>query len=234
MTPLTVDVWSDIACPWCHVGKRRLQSALACFAHRDEVQVRWRAFELKPDAPPVESSDVPYLERLASKYRTTTAQAQEMLDRMTEVAAGEGLDFRFDRIQPGNTFDAHRLLHLAAEHKRQDALKERFLCAYLTEGEPIGDPSTLKRLAVQVGLPGTEVDSVLNSDRFATEVRAEEREAQELGIHGVPFFLIGRRYAVSGAQPSDVLLAALKRAWEDRSSSKSYTEGAVCGPDGCG
>jgi predicted DsbA family dithiol-disulfide isomerase len=234
MNPLTVDVWSDIACPWCHVGKRRLESALACFAHRDDVRVCWRAFELKPDAPPVESSDVPYLERLASKYRTTKEQAQEMLDRMTEVAAGEGLHFHFDRIQPGNTFDAHRLLHLAAEHKRQDALKERLLRAYLEEGEPIGDPSTLQRLAVQACLPADEVESVLNSDRFATEVRREEQEAQELGIHGVPFFLIGRRYAVSGAQPSNVLLAALQRAWGDRSSSESYSEGAVCGPDGCG
>ena len=237
MKRLTVDVWSDIACPWCYVGKRRLESALKVFAHRDEVEVIWRAFELKPDAPPVESSNISYIERLASKYRTSTARAQEMIDRMTAVAAQDGLDFRFDRIRPGNTFDAHRLLHLAAEYGQQDAVKERFLRAYMTEGEPIGDRTALERLAIDSGLPADEVRALLASNRFVDAVREEETEARLLGISGVPFFLLGKRYAVSGAQPAEVLSSALQKAWGEaiaRESLVSYPEGAVCGPDGCG
>jgi predicted DsbA family dithiol-disulfide isomerase len=218
-TSLRVDIWSDIACPWCYVGKRRLESALADFEHREQVAVVWHAFELKPEAPPVESSDLSYAERLASKYHTTPAEAQGMMDQMTGVAAADGLAFRFDRIQPGNTFNAHRLLHLAADHGRQDALKERFLRAYLTEGEPIGDREALLRLAVEVELPEDEVAALLGSDRFAEAVRADEAQAQRLGISGVPFFVFGNHYALSGAQPPAVLLGALDQAWTERLES---------------
>lgn len=234
MTKLTVDIWSDIACPWCYVGKRRLESALERFEHREHVEVTWRAFELKPDAPPVESSDIPYVQRLATKYGTTVEQAQSMIDHMTESAAADGLDFRFDRIQPGNTFDAHRLLHLASAHGRQDAMKERLLRAYMTEGARIGEHDVLVRLAADVGLPQEVVRTALSSEQFTDEVRQEETDAQLLGISGVPFFVFGRRYAVSGAQPAEVLLGALKKAWgEAFETAGTYAEGAVCGPDGC-
>ena len=236
---LTVDIWSDIACPWCYVGKRRFEAALRQFGHRDAVRVVWRAFELKPDAPPVESSRTSYVERLATKYRTTTSDAQAMIDRMTGVAAQDGLTFRFDRIQPGNTFLAHRLLHLAAQHQLQDTLKERLLRAYLTEGAAIGDRATLKGLAEEAGLPAEEVDELMETDRFASEVRDDETEAHELGITGVPFFVFAKRYAVSGAQSADVLLSVLERAWTElvvpeAVTQGAYSEGAVCGPDGCG
>jgi predicted DsbA family dithiol-disulfide isomerase len=231
MKKLRIDVWSDIVCPWCYVGKRRLEAALAQFAHRDAVEVVWRAFELDPAAPAVREEG-PYAERLARKYRTTVAQAEKMTERMTEVAAGDGLDFRFDRIRPGNTFDAHRLLHLAGERGLQDALKERLLRAYMTEGARIGDRETLAGLAAEAGLDGGEAQRVLSNDTYAAEVRAEEDDAREIGITGVPFFVIGGRYAVSGAQPADLLLRAIATAW-DELPDVALAEGAVCGPDGC-
>lgn len=238
MNRLTVEVWSDIACPWCYVGKRRLEAALTLFAHRNEVEVVWRAFELDASAPPAPSVTIgpvaPYSERLARKYGTSPDRAEAMIRNMTDVAAAEGLDFRFDRIRPGNTFDAHRVLHLAQEHGVQDAVKERLLRAYLTEGEAMSDRATLVRLAAEAGLAADEVSALLASDRCAAEVRADEAEARRFRISGVPFFLLGRKYGLSGAQPKEVLLAALERAYaETVGSEPAFVEGATCGPDGC-
>jgi predicted DsbA family dithiol-disulfide isomerase len=228
---LRIDVWSDIACPWCYVGKRQLEAALDQFPESQRVQITWRAFELDGSAPKVREP-VDYAERLGRKYGTTAEQAQAMIDRMTGVARGVGLDFRFDRIRPGNTFDAHRLLHLAALRGVQDAVKERFLRGYLTEGEAIGDGSTLIRLSREAGLDADEVASVLGSDRYADDVRADEAEANALGISGVPFFVIGS-YGVSGAQSPAVLLDVLAKAWSERGDGAELPEGAACGPDGC-
>jgi predicted DsbA family dithiol-disulfide isomerase len=234
MKKLRIDVWSDIVCPWCYVGKRRLEAALAQFPQREAVEVVWRAFELDPSAPAVRDERVPYAERLARKYGTSVDQAQKMIDRMTEVAAADGLDFRFDRIRSGRTFDAHRLLHLAAERGLQDALKERLLRAYMTEGAAIGDPKTLVRLASEAGLDADEAERVLASDAYAAEVRSEEDDARDLGVTGVPFFVIGGRYAVSGAQPAEVLLGAVTAAWNELPEpAEALAEGATCGPDGC-
>src|ERR1700742_319753 len=131
---LTVDVWSDIACPWCYIGKRRFETALAQFGQRDSVVLHWRSFELDPSAPAQRDNAQPYAERLAKKYGSSVAQAEQRIDHITELAAAEGLPFDFERIRPGNTFNAHRLLHLARERGLQPALKERFLRGYLTEG----------------------------------------------------------------------------------------------------
>jgi predicted DsbA family dithiol-disulfide isomerase len=232
---LRIDIWSDIACPWCYVGKRRLEQALGRFAHRGEVEIVWRAFELDPSAPRVRDGSQSYAERLARKYGTAPDQAQEMIDRMVGTAAADGVALRFDHIRPGNTFDAHRLLHLAHVRGVQDALKERLLRAYLTEGQAIGDPEVLAPLAREVGLDDAEVQDVLGSERYAAEVRGDEALARELGIQGVPFFVLARRLGVSGAQPVEVLLAALERAWSELSGPQleQVAEGAVCGPDGC-
>jgi predicted DsbA family dithiol-disulfide isomerase len=231
---LRVDVWSDIACPWCYVGKRRLEAALERFPHRDETEVVWRAFELDPAAPRERDRKESYVQRLANKYGSSPAEARSMIQRMTEIAARDGLAFDFERIRPGNTFDAHRVLHLASERGVQDAVKERFLRAYMTEGEPIGDPAALARLAGEAGLPTAEVVALLAGDRYRPEVRADEAEAHHLGIRGVPFFVLGGRYAVSGAQPAEHLLGALTEAWNDlESRPPALEEGAVCGPDGC-
>ncbi|HVY46749.1 MAG TPA: DsbA family oxidoreductase, partial [Minicystis sp.] len=181
MQPLRIDVWSDIACPWCYVGKRRLEAALARLDPPLAVDVVWRAFELDPSAPRVRAGEGTYAERLARKYGTSAAQAEAMIRRMVDAAAADGLDFRFDRIRPGNTFDAHRVLHLARERGAQDAVKERFLRAYFTEGEPIGEPEALVRLGASAGLDADEVAAVLASDAHAAEVHADEAEARELG-----------------------------------------------------
>lgn len=215
--PLTVDIWSDVVCPWCYIGKRRYESALARFAHRDEVTVTWRSFELDPEAP--RSTDLPAAERLAGKYAMSVEQAEAMHAQMTELAAAEGLEFHLDRTRGGNTYDAHRLIHLAAAHDVQDAAKERLMRAYFTEGEPIGDPDALVRLVAEVGVDSDEARAVLDGDRYADAVREDERLAGQLGIRGVPFFVLDRRYGVSGAQPADLLLQALEQAWDDGARS---------------
>ncbi|WP_437601274.1 DsbA family oxidoreductase [Sorangium sp. So ce590] len=238
MKKLRVDVWSDIACPWCYVGKRRLEAALARFPRRDAVEVVWRAFELDPAAKRVQDAEVPYAERLARKYGASVAKAEGMIRQMTEVAAADGLELHFEKVRPGNTFDAHRVLHLAAERGVQDAVKERLLRAYMTEGEAIGEPEVLARLAGEAGLDPAEVREALAGDAFAREVRADEAEARAIGITGVPFFAIGGRYGVSGAQPAEALLGVLQRAWDEAADAPdapnhALAEGAACGPDGC-
>ena len=214
---MEVEIWSDIACPWCYVGKRRFEAALAGFEHRDDVKVTWRSFELDPEAPPERPGDG--ATRLAQKYGTTREHAQEMQRSMTEAAAGDGLEFRFDLARAGNTFDAHRLTHLAAAHGLQDEMKERLMRAYLTEGELISEPETLARLAAEVGLPDDEVRELLATERFAEEVRDDERAAMSLGIHAVPFFVIDRALGASGAHPPEALRQLLERG--------------ARGPDGC-
>jgi predicted DsbA family dithiol-disulfide isomerase len=232
---LTIDIWSDIACPWCYIGKRHLEQALDRFPHKAEVAIVWRAFELDPSAPRVRDPSQSYAERIAKKYGTPAAQAQLMIDRMVDTAASDGLEFRFDRIRPGNTFDAHRLLHLAHDRGQQDPLKERMLRAYLTEGQAIGEPEVLAALAHDVGLDDQEVRGVLDGERYTREVRQDEALARELGISGVPFFVLAGKLGVSGAQPADVLLGALEQAWTKFRTAglETYAEGAACGPDGC-
>jgi predicted DsbA family dithiol-disulfide isomerase len=210
---MQVEIWSDVVCPWCYIGKRRFESALDRFAHRNDVQVVWRSFELDPSAPAL--VDVDASERLATKYGVSRERAEQMHDHMAQLAARDGLSFHFDRARSGNTFDAHRLLHLARAHGVQPELKERLMRAYFSEGEAIGDPETLARLAAEVGLASADIQNVLNGDAYGEDVRADEREAAELGIRGVPFFVLDRRYGISGAQPADLLLQALEQAWAE-------------------
>jgi predicted DsbA family dithiol-disulfide isomerase len=228
---MNVEIWSDIACPWCYVGKRRFEAALAEFDHRDDVEVTWRSFELDPGAPREREGD--RVEHLAQKYGTTREQAQSMHDQMTQVAAADGLDFRFDIARDGNMFDAHRMVHLADAHGLQDAMKERLFRAYLSEGQVMGDPATLERLALEVGVPHDEVRDVLATDRYAADVRADEQLASSLGITAVPFFVVDRSIAASGAQPPALLRELLERAWEQRSPLPTVIGGEACGPDGC-
>ena len=235
MAKLQIDVWSDIACPWCYVGKRRLDAAVEGFPHSGEVSVTWHSFELDPSSPrEVDVEAQSYAARLAKKYRVPVERGQQMIDGMTETAAQDGIEMRFDVIRPGNTFDAHRLLHLAETRGLQGALKERYLAAYLCEGERIGDHETLVRLAAEVGLDVDEAQGVLASDDYAADVRADEANAAQLGIHGVPFFVFDRKYAVQGAQPAEVVREVLDKAWEEAQPQLvTLSEGAVCGPDGC-
>jgi predicted DsbA family dithiol-disulfide isomerase len=213
MAELTVDIWSDVVCPWCYIGKRRFEAALDGFEHRDDVTVLWHSFELDPDAPPV--AEGTSAERLAAKYGMSVEEAARRQAEITALAAQDGLTYDLAASRGGNTFDAHRLIHLAAEHGLGDALMERLMSAYFSEREPIGDRDTLQRLAVEVGLPAEEVGEVLDGERYADAVRADERAATQVGIRGVPFFVLGRKYGVSGAQPAEVLQQALQQAWDE-------------------
>jgi predicted DsbA family dithiol-disulfide isomerase len=228
---MDIEIWSDIACPWCYVGKRRFEAALAQFEHRDEVTVRWRSFELDPEAPAERGGD--RAQHLADKYGMSREQASAAEQQMTEVAAGEGLEFRFDIARSGNTFDGHRIVHLAAEHGLQDAMKERLLRAYLSEGELVADTDTLARLAVEVGIAEDEARDTLAGDRFADEVRADEQDATRLGISAVPTFIVDRAIGSSGAHPPEALVGLLRQGWERRAPVSVVIGGDACGPDGC-
>lgn len=231
---LRVSIWSDIACPWCYVGKRRFEAALASFEHAADVEITWRSFELDPSAPrvrPIEDQ----AQRLAAKYGMTRAQAQARIDQLVEIAAAEGITMDFQRIRGGNTFDAHRLLHLARASGLQTPLKERLMRAYFSEGRPIGEHDTLLSAAQDVGLDVDAAQAMLATDQYAQDVRRDEEDARQLGISGVPCFVLAQRYAIEGAQPATHMRLALERAYAELPSLTTLTveEGAVCGPDGC-
>ncbi len=209
---LLVEVWSDIVCPWCYLGKRRLEAALARFEHADRVDVVWRSFELEPDAPRDAQSR---RDLLLSRYGMTAEQAAERDAQMTALAAAEGLEYRPDLAQLGNTFDAHRVLHAARAAGLQAQAKERLLRGYFSEGRRLTDADTLVELAADAGMDPAAARAALADGSFGEDVRADEREAAAIGITGVPFFVLNRRYAVSGAQPTDLLLQALERTWAE-------------------
>jgi len=209
---MIVEIWSDVVCPWCYIGKRRFEAALAHFDHRDEVEVVWRSYELDPAAST--DSHVDLAEHLATKYGTDRTAALAMMDRVSEVAASVGLSYRFDLAKRSSTFDAHRLIHLAASAGRADAMKERLMHAYFVEGADVADRSSLSEMATEVGLDADQVSEVLAGDRFDAEVRLDEAHAREFGITGVPCFVIDRAFALSGAQESATILEALNEAWD--------------------
>ena len=213
---MRVDVWSDVACPWCYIGKRHLEQAVAGFAHGADVEVVWHSFQLDPTAPAATPGT--YTAPLAAKFGKPEADVATMLDEMAQRAAQDGLEYRFDIAQHANTFDAHRLLHLAAEHGVQDDVKERLFRAMFTEGRRVSDPATLRELGVAAGLDADTVSAVLDADTYADAVRADIEQAHEYGVGGVPFFVLDGRYGVSGAQPADVLGRALEQAWDSRTS----------------
>jgi predicted DsbA family dithiol-disulfide isomerase len=210
---MQIEIWSDIVCPWCYIGKRRFERALGSFEHADAVTVSYRSFELDPAAPA--SRDGSHAEHLARKYGMTVEQAEQLDGEMTQRAAGEGLDFRFDVMRGGNTFDAHRLLHLASEHGVQVAMKERLMKATFTDGLPISNQATLADLATQAGVPGEEARVCLDGDAYAIAVRRDEEQAARYGISGVPFYVADGKFAVSGAQPTEVFSTLLQRAYEE-------------------
>jgi predicted DsbA family dithiol-disulfide isomerase len=208
VAPLTVEIWSDVVCPWCYIGKRRFEAAVAAFGH--EVDTVWRSFELDPGAPP--TRDHTATEHLAAKYGMSVEQAQASHAQMTALAAQEGLEYHFDTARGGNSFDAHRLIHLAAAHGNQDEAKERLMRGYFTEGVAIGDREALVALAADIGLDADEARAALDGDAYADAVREDELLAQRIGIQGVPFFVLDRRLGVSGAQPAEVLVRAMEQA----------------------
>ena len=214
---LLVEVWTDIVCPWCYVGKRRLETALAGFDGAD-VTVRFRSFELDPLHPPVVAGSIH--DRLAAKMGGTVEAARAMTDRVADAAAADGLDLRFDAVRPASSFDAHRLVQWAQSVGLGGPMVERLHRAHFTEGEVISDRAVLARLAGEIGLDEGDAGRMLLAGDYADGVREDEDLAAQLGIRGVPFFVLDRRYGISGAQPAEALLAALRQALTDRSAAE--------------
>ncbi|WP_435224863.1 DsbA family oxidoreductase [Streptomyces sp. Tue6028] len=234
---MRVEIWSDIACPWCYVGKARFEKALEAFPHRDDVEVVHRSFELDPGRA---RGDIqPVLTMLTKKYGMSEAQAQAGEENLGAQAAAEGLEYRTRGRDHGNTFDMHRLLHLAKEQGRQDELIGLLYKANFAEERTVfDDDERLVELAVAAGLDADAARAVLaDPAAYADDVRADERDAAELGANGVPFFVLDRKYGVSGAQPAEVFSQALTQAWGEREPLKLIQQGSAdaeaCGPDGC-
>jgi len=232
-----IDIWSDIVCPFCYLGKRRLEAALAAFPHRDEVRVTWHSFELDRGAEAV--SDLSLVDLVARKYGITRDQAVEQHRSIASAAAELGLEFNWERARYGNTFDAHRVVHLAAEHGLAGVAHDRLMRAYFTDGLAVGDRETLASLALEIGLDESEVREMLASDDYGNHVRSDEATARMLGIEAVPFFVLDRKYGVSGAQPVEVFTQALETAWATRHERPEPVAvgagcGGGCGDGGCG
>lgn len=216
---MKVEIWSDVVCPWCYIGKRRFETALAQFEHAADVEVDWRSFQLNPDQP--KGAREPLEESLARKMRTSVEQVRQMNTQVTALAAAEGLDYHFETYRVVNTFDAHRVMHLAKSRGLGSGAHERLLRAQLVEGEILEDHDTLVRLAAEVGVPSEETARVLATDEFADAVHEDISVARALGAGGVPFFVIDRRYGVSGAQPAELFLEALGTAYQEASKPRA-------------
>ncbi|MDX5476285.1 MAG: DsbA family oxidoreductase [Bacillaceae bacterium] len=233
---MKIEVWSDYACPFCYIGKRRLEEALSNFEQKSKVEVVYKSFELDPNSP-VEINQSIY-EILAGKYGITVDRAKQMSEGVIEQAHTVGLKFDFDSLIPTNTFNAHRLAKLAEIKGKDKELVEKLLEAYFVQGKHIGKESELVQLAESVGLEKAEVLELLNSTKFEEEVRKDQFEAKTIGVQGVPFFVINNKYAISGAQPKEVFINSLNKVWEEENASPKLMNLAtedvgVCTDDGC-
>jgi len=232
---MKVEIWSDIMCPFCYIGKRNYESALSQFEGRNDIETEWRSYQLDPTIPensPVKENVYQYL---ASKKGISYEQSAQMHERVILMAKKAGLDYRFDKAIVANSFDAHRMIQLAKTKGLGDAAEERLFRAYFTEGKDFGDHETLIALGKEIGLPEEEIRSALISDHYGEKVEQDIQQAAEIGVQGVPFFVINRKYAVSGAQPPEYFLQALDQSygeWKKDHSSGILVEGesALCKP----
>lgn len=206
---MQIEIWSDVICPWCYIGKRRFEAALAAFPHKEEVTVIWRSFELDTKSPSQYSETL--IEMLSRKYHVSLQEAENMNTRVSSLAQEVGLKYRLSEARPGNTFDAHRLLHLAASRQAGDQATERLMHAYFSEALPVGDRTALANLAPEFGISTNDALAMFESDDYVDAVRADEARATELGISGVPFFVIDGKIGISGAQPVEVFADALNQ-----------------------
>ena len=233
---MKVEVWSDIMCPFCYIGKRNYEAALGRFEGKENIEIEWHSFQLDPTIPkniPVKENVYQYL---ADKKGISYEQSAKMHERVIQMAKDAGLDYRFDKAIVANSFDAHRLIQLAKTKGLDDAAEERLFRAYFTEGKDFGDHDTLVSIGKEIGLSEDEIRSALVSEDYAERVEQDIQEASEIGVQGVPFFVFDRRYAVSGAQPPEYFLQALGQSFgewkkENLLSSLAVEEGAVCKPD---
>ena len=210
---MKVEIWSDVMCPFCYIGKRKFETALAQFEHKNEVIVEWKSFQLNPNLVTDTSKNT--IQHLAESKGWTMDYTNQSVQHVTDVAAEVGLHFDFEKAVVANSFDAHRLLHLAKKHNLQDQCKELLLAAYFTEGKNKADHEVLKNIGLQIGLDATEISNVLESNQFADEVNNDIQHSQEIGVRGVPFFVLDNKYAITGAQSSETFLAALTQTWNE-------------------
>lgn len=231
---MQVEIWSDVMCPFCYIGKRKMEAALEKFEHKNDVEIIWKSFQLNPDMKTEAGKNIN--QYLAEAKGWSLQKASEMNAHVTQMAKDAGLTYNMDKAVVANSFDAHRLSHLAKKHGLQDKMEERIFAAYFTEGKNTADHDTLVQIGCEVGLDKTEVANMLGSDAYAADVEQDVYEAQQVGVRGVPFFVLGRKYAVSGAQDSETFLQALNQTWQEigpKPTAMESTDGAVCTPDGC-
>ncbi|WP_234734298.1 DsbA family oxidoreductase [Tellurirhabdus bombi] len=228
---MKVEIWSDIMCPFCYIGKRKFEAALADFDHSDKIEIVWKSFQLNPDMETDPSKNIN--QYLAEAKGWSLDHAKQMNAHVTGMAKEVGLQYDFDKAVLANSFDAHRLIQLAKKHGKGDAIEERLFKAYFTEGENTADHQTLQRLGAEIGLDADEISQVLSSDQYAEAVDRDIYEARQVGVRGVPFFVFNQKYAVSGAQGSEVFLGALNKSFGEWEEPKlTVIEGPACTPDG--
>jgi len=232
---MKVEIWSDVMCPWCYIGKRKFEKALEQFPQKDRIEVEWKSFQLNPDMKTDPTKSI--VEYLADAKGFTVDHATQMLDHVTNIAAEVGLEYHMDKTVLANSFDSHRFIQFAKKNKKGDAAEEQLFHAYFTEGKNTADHDTLVDLGVKIGLDAEEVKNVLDSNQFAEDVRKDVYEAQQVGARGVPFFVLDRKYAVSGAQQTETFLGALQKSfqeWEKENPTpiQTYAEDDSCTTDG--
>lgn len=215
---MKVEIWSDVMCPFCYIGKRKFEKALEQFPYADKIEIEWKSFQLNPDLET--NPDITAHESLAAHKGISVEQAKAMSDQVVQMARTEGLTYNMDQAVVANSFNAHRFSHLAKEHGVQHEAEEALFRAYFTEGKNIDNNETLADIGVALGIDRDEVLKVLNSDDFDVEVRMDLHEARQIGVTGVPFFVFDRKYAVSGAQPSEVFLETLEKALAEWAGKK--------------
>lgn len=231
---MKVEIWSDYVCPYCYIGKRRFEAALAQFAHRDQIEVVYKSFELDPNAEVTGNPNIQ--EVLVRKYGMSMEQVADNIKQVTEMAKAEGLTYYLNNAIQTNTFDAHRLAHFAAVQGKGPEMTERLLKAHFTDRAHLGEQEILADLAAEIGLEREIVIQMLRGDEYVDEVRQDEEEARQIGVRGVPYFVINRKYAISGAQSVEAFLEALQKAWQEEhpiTEIGDTSNNIVCTDEGC-
>lgn len=227
---IQVEIWSDVVCPFCYIGKRHFEQAVAQLPAGTPVQVTWKSFQLNPEQKT--DTSITIYQSLAQSKGWTEQYTRQTTQHVTTMAAQAGLQYDFDKVVVANTLNAHRMIHLAADYGKADDMKERLLKGYFTEGMNVDDDSTLVDLALELGIPKDEAEDLLKTDRYAFEVQKDIAEAAQIGVRGVPFFVFDRKYAVSGAQPVEAFVQTLEQVSKEKITVVSNSTGASCTPEG--
>ena len=228
---MKVEIWSDIVCPFCYIGKRKFENALNAFGNKEQVEIIWHSFQLDPDMIPVQGQSVD--QYLADRKGVSLKEGKEMNEYMSSIAKEVGLEYNFNKAIISNTMNAHRLLHLAKKEGVQNDVKEKLFAAYYTNGKDVGDTETLIQIGESGGLKGDEIRELLQSNEYIKEVRIDQFRGEQLGVQGVPFFVFNNKYAVSGAQTSEVFSNVLEKVWEEENPLMELTAPAgFCTADG--